>query len=78
MVDKTYVYGLSTNHEWLVHITTVDETTKQRYDYYAFFDDRAKADTYVKGLVCMMPEKNVIIRMTKVECVDNVEALRIY
>lgn len=78
MPDKTRVFGLDVDHEWLVHITTVDEATKQRYDYYAFFDNRAKADTYVKGLVCMMPEKNVIIRMTKVECVDNIEALRIY
>nr|DAY44695.1 MAG TPA: hypothetical protein [Caudoviricetes sp.] len=78
MPNKTCIFGLKTSCEWLVHITTADEITKQRYDYYAFFDNRAKADTYVKGLVCMMPEKNVIIRMTKVECVDNIEALRIY
>ena len=78
MPDKTRVFGLNASHEWLVHITTVDEITKRRYDYYAFFENRAEADTYVKGLVCMMAEKNVIIRMTKVECVDNIEELRIY
>ncbi len=38
----------------------------QRYDYYAFFEDRAQADTYVKGIVALMPERNVVIRTTKV------------
>lgn len=65
MANKTYVFGQDLNTEWMVHVTTVDSETKQRYDYYAFFEDRARADTYVKGLVCMMPEKNVVIRMTR-------------
>lgn len=78
MADKTYIFGQNIYHEWMVHITTVDESTKQRYDYYAFFEDRARADTYVKGIVSMMHEKNVVIRMTKVECFDNIDALRIY
>lgn len=78
MADKTYIFGQNIYHEWMVHISTVDSSTKQRYEYYAFFEDRARADTYVKGIVCMMHEKNVVIRMTKVECFNNIDALRIY
>lgn len=78
MTNKTYIFGQDINTEWMVHVTTVDSETKQRYDYYAFFEDRARADTYVKGLVCMMPEKNVVIRMTKVECFDELDTLRIF
>ena len=62
----------------MVHITTVDEKTHKRYDYYAFFEDRAKADTYVKGIVALMPERNVVIRTTKVECYDDLDVLKIY
>lgn len=78
MADKTYIFGQDVKHEWMVHITTVDSSTEQRYDYYAFFEDRARADTYVKGIVAMMYEKNVVIRMVQVECFDNIDALRIY
>lgn len=78
MNNETYVFGEDMDYEWMVHITTVDSETKKRYDYYAFFEDRARADTYVKGIVMLMHEKNVAIRMTKVECVENIDALRIY
>lgn len=78
MTDKTYIFGQDVRHEWMVHVTTVDESTKQRYDYYSFFEDRAHADTYVKGLVATMPERNVVVRMVKVECFDNIDALRIF
>lgn len=78
MADKTYIFGQDVKHEWMVHITTVDESTEQRYDYYAFFEDRARADTYVKGIVAMMYEKNVVIRMVRVECFEDLDALRIY
>ena len=78
MADKTYVFGQDIMTEWMVHITTVDEETKKRYDYYAFFEDRARADTYVKGIVATMHECNVVIRMTKVECFDDLDVLRIY
>lgn len=50
----------------------------QRYDYYTFFEDRARADTYVKGLVCMMSSRNVVVRMIKVECFEELDALRIF
>lgn len=78
MPSETYIFGQDVKTEWMVHITTVDESTKQRYDYYAFFEDRARADIYVKGIVVIMPEKNVVIRMTKVECFDNLDTLRIF
>ena len=78
MADKTYIFGQDIKTEWMVHITTVNGATEQRYDYYAFFEDRARADTYVKGIVATMFEKNVVIRMVKVECFDNIDALRIY
>nr|DAE91329.1 MAG TPA: hypothetical protein [Caudoviricetes sp.] len=78
MIDKTYIFGQDIKNEWMVHISTVDESTGQRYEYYAFFENRAKADTYVKGIVITLPDKNVIIRMTKVECFDNIDILRIY
>lgn len=78
MNNETYVFGEDMDYEWMVRITTVDSETKKRYDYYAFFEDRARADTYVKGIVMLMHEKNVVIRMTKVECVENIDALRIY
>lgn len=78
MADYTYIFGQNTDIEWMVHITTVDEKTYKRYDYYAFFEDRAKADTYVKGIVSLMPERNVVIRTTKVECYDDLDVLKIY
>lgn len=78
MASKTYIFGQDVETEWMVHISTVDSSTGKRYEYYAFFDDRAKADTYVKGIVVTMPEKNVVIRMTKVECFDNIDTLRIF
>lgn len=78
MADHTYIFGQNTDIEWMVHITTVDEKTRKRYDYYAFFEDRAKADTYVKGIVALMPERNVVIRTTKVECYDDLDVLKIY
>lgn len=78
MNNETYIFGEDMDYEWMVRITTVDSETKKRYDYYAFFEDRARADTYVKGIVMLMHEKNVVIRMTKVECVENIDALRIY
>ena len=78
MADKTYIFGQNTDIEWMVHITTVDEKTKKRYDYYAFFKDRTRADTYVKGIVALMPERNVVIRTTKVECFDDLDVLKIY
>jgi len=78
MNNKTYIFGEDMDYEWMVHITTVDSKTKKRYDYYAFFEDRARADTYVKGIVMLMHEKNVVICMMKVECVENIDALRIY
>lgn len=78
MADYTYIFGQNTGIEWMVHITTVDEKTRKRYDYYAFFEDRARADTYVKGIVALMPERNVVIRTTKVECFDDLDILKIY
>lgn len=78
MADYAYIFGQNTDIEWMVHITLSMRETRKRYDYYAFFEDRARADTYVKGLVRMMPEKNVVIRMVKVECFDNLDALRIF
>lgn len=78
MADYTYIFGQNTDIEWMVHITTVDEKTHKRYDYYAFFEDRARADTYVKGLVCMMSSRNVVVRMIKVECFEELDALRIF
>lgn len=78
MANKTYIFGQDIKTEWMVHITTVDSSTEQRYDYYAFFEDRARADTYVKGIVATMYEKNVVIRMTKVECFEDLDTLRIY
>jgi len=78
MADYTYIFGQNTDIEWMGHITTVDEKTRKRYDYYAFFEDRAKADTYVKGIVALMPERNVVIRTTKVECYDDLDVLKIY
>lgn len=78
MTNKTYIFGQDINTEWMVHISTVDSSTGKRYEDYAFFEDRAKADTYVKGFVCVMPEKNVVIRMTKVECFEDLDILRIF
>lgn len=78
MADYTYIFGQNTDIEWMVHITTVDEKTHKRYDYYAFFEDRARADTYVKGLVCMMSSRNVVVRMIKVECFEELDTLRIF
>ena len=78
MSNETYVFGEDMDYEWMVHITTVDSETKKRYDYYAFFEDRARADTYVKGIVALMPERNVVIRTTKVECFDDLDVLKIY
>lgn len=78
MADYTYIFGQNTDIEWMVRITTVDEETRKWYDYYAFFEDRARADTYVKGIVALMPERNVVIRTTKVECFDDLDVLKIY
>lgn len=54
-------------YEWMVHVTTVDSETEKRYEFRSYFDTREKADAYAYTFVSMAVDKNVIIRILKVE-----------
>lgn len=70
MTDNTYIFGADTKIEWMVHITVADEVSRDKKDYYTFFQTRDEADTYVTGLVNSMMERNIVIRVVKVKCFD--------
>lgn len=53
--------------EWMVHITMVESDTKKRYEFRSYFDTRKEADAHVYTFVSMAVDKNVIIRILKVE-----------
>lgn len=77
MTDNTYIFGATTEIEWMVHVTVADEATREKKEYYKFFKTRAGADTYVTGLVNTMMERNVVIRIVKVKCFDGDDILGI-
>lgn len=77
MADNTYIFGANTDIKWMVHITVADELTRDKKEYYTFFNTRAEANTYVTGLVNTMMERNVVIRMVKVKCFDGGDILGI-
>lgn len=77
MTDNTYIFGASTEIEWMVHITVADEVTRDKKECYTFFSTRAEADTYVTGLVNTMMERNIVIRVVKVKCFNGDDILGI-
>lgn len=77
MTDNTYIFGADAEIEWMVHITVADEVTREKKEYYTFFNSRAEVDTYVTGVVNTTTERNVVIRMVKVKCFDGDDILGI-
>lgn len=77
MTDNTYIFGADTEIKWMVHITVADEVTREKKEYYTFFKTRAAADAYVAGLVNIMLERNIVVRVVKVKCFDGDDILGI-
>lgn len=77
MTDNTYIFGADTEIEWMVHITVADEVSREKNEYYTFFKTRVEADAYVTGVVNTMMERNVVIRVVKVKCIDDDDILGI-
>lgn len=77
MANNTYIFGANTDIKWMTHITIADEVSREKRDCYMFFKTRADADTYVAGLANNILDRNIVIRVIKVKCIEGDDILGI-